>query len=158
MKLTRGSSYALHAVAHLGRQKNGDPVASHHIAAGRGIPERFLLKVLRALVSAGVLASVKGPGGGYKFRKPLGDVSLLDVVEAVDGPIGGGSPFNAEGSAAMNARLEVVCRAGTEAVRDLLKGVRVSDLVAGEKGGPPKGKAAGGRRGRGAPPAGAAGR
>src|ERR1043166_2127189 len=59
MKLTRASSYALHAVAYMAQQKNDRPVASHKIAQERGIPERFLLKVLKPLVSARVLASLK---------------------------------------------------------------------------------------------------
>ena len=51
MKPSRASSYALHAVAFMAAQKdNAGPVASHHIAAARGIPDRFLLKVLKPLV------------------------------------------------------------------------------------------------------------
>src|ERR1700722_16592875 len=64
MKLTRASSYALHAVAFMAVQKHDRPIASHNIAQARGIPERFLLKVLKPLVSARVLLSVKGPNGG----------------------------------------------------------------------------------------------
>ena len=64
MKLTCASSYALHAVAYMAQQKTDRPVASHKIAQERGIPERFLLKVLKPLVSARVLTSIKGPNGG----------------------------------------------------------------------------------------------
>ena len=55
MKLTRASSYALYAVAYMVGQRQNKPVTSHHIAKARGIPEQFLLKVLKPLVSARVL-------------------------------------------------------------------------------------------------------
>jgi Rrf2 family transcriptional regulator, iron-sulfur cluster assembly transcription factor len=133
MKLTRASSYALHALAHLAQQNSGKPVASHLIAADRGIPERFLLKVLKPLVSTGVLASVKGPHGGYRLRGPLDSVSLLEVVEAVDGPIRMENSFAERSNAALNGKLETVCRTTTEVVRGHLQSVRISDLVAGKK-------------------------
>src|SRR5207248_1939578 len=93
MKLTRASSYALHAVVYMSAQKHDHPIPSHLVAQERGIPERFLLKVLKPLVSARILHSVKGPNGGYRMAKAASDVTLLDVVEAVDGPIRGLSPF-----------------------------------------------------------------
>src|SRR5438552_7750030 len=110
MKLTRASSYALHAVAYMAAQKNNKPVASHHIAKARGIPERFLLKVLKPLVSARVLHSVKGPNGGYRLARPATDISMLEIVEAVDGPIRGQAPFSqGEGESSLDRRLETIC-------------------------------------------------
>src|SRR3984893_3666707 len=92
MKLTRASSYALHSVVYMAAQKQHKPVASHRIAEARGIPERFLLKVLKPLVSARVLLSLKGPNGGYRLLKSPKQITLLEVVEAVDGPIRGDAP------------------------------------------------------------------
>src|SRR6516162_1844795 len=94
MKLTRASSYALHAVAYMADQENNEPVASHVIAKARKIPERFLLKVLKPLVSARVLSSIKGPNGGYRLAKSANEITLLEVLEAVDGPIRGMAPQN----------------------------------------------------------------
>jgi Rrf2 family protein len=51
------------------------------------MPERFLLQVLRTLVNQGLLRSTRGVDGGYRLTKPLSQISLLDVVEATDGPI-----------------------------------------------------------------------
>src|SRR5262245_20294226 len=92
MKLTRASSYALHAVAYMAQQQHDTPLASHKIAHERGIPERFLLKVLKPLVSARVLVSIKGPNGGYRLARPASDISMLEIVEAVDGQIRGMAP------------------------------------------------------------------
>src|SRR5581483_10664270 len=92
MKLSRASSYALHALAYMAGQPPDKPVASHHIAEARGIPERFLLKVLRPLVSARVLLSLKGPKCGYRRLKARKLITLLEGVDAVGGPIRGDAP------------------------------------------------------------------
>jgi Rrf2 family protein len=134
MKLTRASSYALHAVVFMAQQKNDKPVASHNIADARGIPERFLLKVLKPLVSARVLHSIKGPNGGYRLAKAPADISMLDIVQAVDGPIRGQAPFSEESNGALNKKLEAICSQSAELVCKHLEKVRISDLVGGKGG------------------------
>ena len=132
MKLTRASSYALHAVAFMAQQKHDRPIASHNIAQARGIPERFLLKVLKPLVSARVLQSVKGPNGGYRLAKPPSKITMLEVVEAVDGPIRGQAPLAQEGGhqgGNLDPRLEAICDEAAVLLRRRLGKVRVSDLV-----------------------------
>lgn len=133
MKLTRASIYALHAVAFMAQQKSNKPVASHHIADARGISDRFLLKVLKPLVSARVLKSVKGPNGGYELARPASDISMLEIIEAIDGTIRGNAPVVEKSNAALNNRLETICNTSAEAVRKQLDKVRISDLVAGSK-------------------------
>jgi len=132
MKLTRASNYALHAVEYMAANGEGKPVASHHIAEARGIPERFLLKVLKPLVSARVLQSVKGPNGGYRLARPASKISLLEVVEAVDGPIRGQAPL-AQGPGAnttgLDPQLEAICERAAALMRRQLGKVRLSDLV-----------------------------
>jgi Rrf2 family protein len=130
MRLTRASSYALHALAFMAAQKEKTPVASHLIAQARGIPERFLLKVLKPLVSARVLHSVKGPNGGYRLAKSANDISMLDVIEAVDGPIRGVSPLTeTSGDGNLNKRLEAICNQTADQLRKQLQKVRLSELA-----------------------------
>jgi Rrf2 family protein len=133
MKLTRASSYALHAVAFMAAQKHDKPVASHNIAQARGIPERFLLKVLKPLVSARVLLSIKGPNGGYRLAKPANQISMLDILEAVDGPIRGQAPFSEDNNGPLNEKLEAICKQSADSVRKHLEKIRISDLVSGKK-------------------------
>lgn len=133
MKLTRASSYALHAVAFMAVQKHDRPIASHNIAQARGIPERFLLKVLKPLVSARVLLSIKGPNGGYRLAKKADDITMLEVLEAVDGPIRGQAPFSEESNGPLNHKLENICKQSAEVVRKQLEKVKMSDLVSGKK-------------------------
>src|SRR5262245_48260821 len=131
MKLTRASSYALHAVVFMAAQKQDKPIASHHIAQARGIPERFLLKVLKPLVSAQVLLSIKGPNGGCRLARPANEITMLEVLEAVDGPIRGQAPFSREDSTnQLNRKLDAICNQSAEQIRKQLGKVRVSDLAA----------------------------
>jgi Rrf2 family protein len=134
MKMTRASSYALHAVAYMATQKTDKPVASHHIAQARGIPERFLLKVLKPLVSARVLLSIKGPNGGYRLARQPNEISMLEILEAVDGPIRGQAPFtDEEVNGNLNHKLENICKQTADQVRKQLEKVRISDLVSGRR-------------------------
>jgi Rrf2 family protein len=133
MKLTRASSYALHAVAFMAAQKHDRPVASHLIAQARGIPERFLLKVLKPLVQARVLLSIKGPNGGYRLARPASDISMLEILEAVDGPIRGQAPLSEEGNGALNHKLEHICKENAEQTRKHLEKIRITQLVGGKK-------------------------
>src|SRR5262245_4587481 len=129
MKLTRASSYALHAVAFMAQQKSDKPVASHKIAADRGIPERFLLKVLKPLVSARVLRSIKGPNGGYQLARQPSEISMLEILEAVDGPIRGNAPFAEKSNPTLNNKLEDICNQSAEVVRKALGKITITDLV-----------------------------
>ncbi len=131
MRMTRAASYAIHALSFMAGQKQPNkPVASHHVAQARGIPERFLLKVLKPLVSARILYSIKGPNGGYRLARTPNEISLLEVVEAVDGPIRGQSPFSREeNNGALNKRLDTICNQAAETVRKQLQKIKVSELA-----------------------------
>jgi Rrf2 family protein len=114
-------------------QKKDVPVASHHIAKARGIPERFLLKVLKPLVSAQILLSVKGPNGGYRLARAANDVTMLEVVEAVDGPIRGNAPMNHDNPGDfLNKRLTQLTTQVADQARKQLSRIRVTDLATKE--------------------------
>jgi Rrf2 family protein len=111
-------------------EKSDQPVASHLIAQARGIPERFLLKVLKPLVSARVLHSVKGPNGGYRLARSPKDITMLEILEAVDGPIRGLTPFTEDKNGGnLNRKLENICKQAASQMRKQLETVRMSDLV-----------------------------
>jgi Rrf2 family protein len=126
MRLSHACGYALRALEYLA-ERGGGPVAAHDIAAGRGVSARFLTKALQPLVRAGLLASRKGPGGGYRLGRPAARVTLLEVVEAVDGPVRGQAPLAREGG--LDARLQAVCDRAAELVRRRLGEVRLSALA-----------------------------
>jgi Rrf2 family protein len=133
MRLTRASNYALQALAYLLEQPADRSVASHVVAEARDIPERFLLKVLQPLVTAGVLRSVKGPNGGYRLARPARQITLLEVIEAVDGPIRGAAPaVGKDGAAALDRRLQAVCEGAADVVRERIGKVTLAELTRGK--------------------------
>ena len=129
MKLTRASSYAIHALVFMAAEKKNHPVASHHIAKARGIPERFLLKVLKPLVSAGILRSSRGPNGGYSLARDPKDITLLEVVEAVNGPLRAIIKPVGKDGAAVDKRLQAVCDEAAASVRERLATVTLTELA-----------------------------
>ena len=86
MKITAAVSYGITAVAHIANAPSGEIVAASTISEAHKIPRRFLLTILRSLVRHGVVASVRGVLGGYKLARPAGKITLLDIIEAIDGP------------------------------------------------------------------------
>ena len=87
MRLSRASTYAVLATIQLSDSTASAPIPCSQLSKLGGMPERFLLQVLRSLVNEGLLKSTRGVDGGYRLAKPLSQISLLDVVEAIDGPI-----------------------------------------------------------------------
>jgi Rrf2 family protein len=132
--MTNATSYALQAVAYLAAQKTQDkPVSSDVIAHARGISPRFLLKVLKPLVGARVLSSIKGPHGGYRLLRPASEINLLEVVEAIDGPIRGQAPQGRDSNGPINNKLLVICDQAAEAVRKHYEKIKLSELVGSRK-------------------------
>ncbi len=87
MKISRTIAYAVQAILQLATASPGSPVACGKLAADGRMPVRFLLQVLRSLVRANILRSVRGVEGGYLLAREPAEISLLDVFEAFDNPI-----------------------------------------------------------------------
>ncbi len=132
MKLTRACTYAIHAMSFLATQEMNKPLASHIITKAQGIPERFLVKVLRPLVTARLLMSLPGPNGGYCLSRPANKITLLEVIEAVDGPMVGKVPLSHEqGDVALDQKLESLCTEVAELGRKRLQKVTMNQLAKG---------------------------
>jgi Rrf2 family transcriptional regulator, cysteine metabolism repressor len=91
ISITTKSPYALSALVELYRQGERGPVPVAELARRRGIPAQFLEQLFAALRRAGVLRSHRGVKGGYSFARPPAEVTVLEVVELLDGPLGGGA-------------------------------------------------------------------
>jgi Rrf2 family protein len=77
--------YALRALVRLAQIPNGDEILGRDLARQAEIPANYLSKILLALRNAGVLATARGTGGGYRLRKPAETIRLIDVVGLFDG-------------------------------------------------------------------------
>jgi len=87
MKISRSAEYALVAVGYIAQHRDEKVVLSQDISKEYDIPLEYLLKILQQLVRANVLRSKRGPRGGFSLAKPLKKISMLQIIEAVDGPL-----------------------------------------------------------------------
>ncbi|TYB49671.1 RrF2 family transcriptional regulator [Actinomadura chibensis] len=85
MKLSQGVEWGLHCVVLLARMPAETVVRRTDLADYHGLAEPTLAKHLHSLTRAGLLHAVPGPKGGYRLGRPAADISVLDVVEAIDG-------------------------------------------------------------------------
>ncbi len=130
MKLSRTVTYALQATLQLAQADQKDPISCSKLAAAGDMPERFLLQILRNLVNHGILQSTRGVEGGYSLVRSPESISLLDIIEAIDGPVDTkmslGNSLNGE---AQN-RLQEALRSIASSARSQLEQVKVAHLVA----------------------------
>jgi len=87
MKISRSTGYALLAVGYLAQHKKEGIILSQDISKKYNIPLEYLLKIMQQLVRANVLRSKRGPRGGFSLARPARRINLLQVIEAVDGPM-----------------------------------------------------------------------
>jgi len=87
MQITRQADYAIRAVLYLSKLGPHGRAATRQIAQEQNIPSSFLAKIVSQLSVAGILETTRGARGGIRLGKPAEAITMLDVVEAIDGPI-----------------------------------------------------------------------
>lgn len=87
LRLTRAGDYAIRAMIHLGSLPDGGVALKDDIALAESIPSSFMAKILRQLVKGGLLRSARGVNGGFGLSRAASDINLLQIVEAIEGPI-----------------------------------------------------------------------
>ena len=87
LRLSKKADYALMAMKHLALRADGSSASAREIAEAYDIPVELLAKVLQRLVHRGLLTSQQGTRGGYVLARPAQQISVADVIQAVDGPV-----------------------------------------------------------------------
>src|SRR3982074_1611026 len=87
MRMTEGVEWALHCCLNLSWVGPEQAVTAARLAAFYELPTAYLNKQLQALARAGILSSVSGPKGGFRLDRRPEQITLLDVVVAIDGPV-----------------------------------------------------------------------
>jgi Rrf2 family protein len=87
LRFTSAADYATRAMIHLACLPEGSQALRDEIASAERIPSSFMAKILRSLVRAQLLRSARGVNGGFSLAKTPQDISLLEIIEAVEGPI-----------------------------------------------------------------------
>lgn len=134
MKLSKASAYAVFATAYIAEHEHAGPVHGADIAEACGIPPEYLRKILQQLVRAQVLESETGRRGGFLLRKPQGRTTLLEIVEAIDGPLDGELSVNKDISPGglARTRLRAVCNAAAQSIKSLLREATIKQMLSSE--------------------------
>jgi Rrf2 family protein len=126
MNISSRCEYACRAVIELARHENSEtPVTAVQIAARRGIPEKYLVHILLQLKRGGLVKSVRGAQGGYLLAKSPDEISLLDLVQSIDGPILDPLPVEDEGG----ADLKLAWREVAGGIESCLMEITVRDIL-----------------------------
>ncbi len=115
ISITSKSPYAVVALAELGRSGGPDPVPIGELARRRDVPVQFLEQLFAALRRAGIVSSQRGVKGGYRFAREPSSVTVLEIVELLDGPLG----RDAHG----------VFADAAQAARDVLEKTTIADVI-----------------------------
>lgn len=134
MNISAKSDYAVRAMLSLAADAGTRPVKGDTLATAQDIPAKFLENILIDLRRAGLVVSQRGADGGYRLGRPAGDITLADIIRAVDGPLAnirGVRPDQAtyHGAAEPLQRVWVAMRA---ALRSVLEAVTLADVISGD--------------------------
>ncbi len=131
MKISRSTGYALVAVGFIAQHYKDGAVLAARVSKEYDIPLEYLLKILQQLVRANVLRSKRGPRGGFFLAHPAEEITLLQIIEAVDGPMLSHMHLAEQtNNAPFSLKMEVVCQTATEEVKKLFSAAILSDLLA----------------------------
>jgi Rrf2 family protein len=132
MRISAKADYAVRAIVELAADEGEKPVKAERIATAQEIPLNFLENILGELRHAGLVRSHRGAEGGFRLAKPPEEVTVADVIRAVEGPLAsvrGGPPEDAAyvGAASSLPRVWIAVRAN---LRRVVENVTVADIAA----------------------------
>ena len=134
MRISAKADYAVRVAAELAAATPKQPVKGEHLATAQEIPLKFLENILGSLRTAGIVASKRGAEGGYLLAQKPADVTVADVIRAVDGPLGAvrGEPPEDLTYPGPAKRVVDVWIAARASLRTVLEHVTLADLASGK--------------------------
>ncbi len=133
MRVSARADYALRALVELAASEGNEPLRGEAIARAQAIPAKYLENILGELRRARLVASRRGQEGGYRLTRPAADITLADVIRAIDGPLAGvreAPPEDVEYPGAA-ASLRDVWIALRVSMRSVLETVTLADVATG---------------------------
>jgi Rrf2 family protein len=133
MRVSAKADYAVRAVAELAAAPEGGPVKGERLADSQDIPLQFLEHILLDLKHSGIVRARRGAKGGYWLAKPAEEVSIADVIRAVEGPIAHvqSAPPESISYTGSAKELQNVWIAVRASLREVLESTSLEDLVSG---------------------------
>ena len=134
MRVTAKSDYALRALIEIASRTDEGPVSAEELGKRQDIPHGFLQSILADLRRAGVVVSQRGQSGGWRLAMSPDDVTVADVIRAVDGPLVSVYGLRPEAVTYNDAAavLQPVWIAARSSLRDVFERVSIADLASGE--------------------------
>ena len=130
MRVSRSTGYALLAVGYIAQHEEMDIVLSQTISKAYKIPLEYLLKIMQQLVRAGVLRSKRGPRGGFSLAKSTKKINMLQIIEAVDGPMTGQLELKRQAPREkFSAKAEQAYEKAVSQARTVFERAKLSDLI-----------------------------
>jgi len=129
LRISRKIDYGLRAMIYLASIPDGAVVPFREIGRRMSVPEDFLAKILKHLVDRGLVRSTRGPRGGYTLGRPASEISFLEVIEAVEGPVALNVCLDDEGCGREpDCTMAAVWREGQEKMLQVYREARLSSL------------------------------
>jgi len=135
LRLTKKADYGLMALKYLAEQVDAatphSAQSAKDIAEAYHIPPQLLAKILQTLAKSGLLVSHAGTNGGYSLARSASEITAFEVIRAIDGPLFITSCITIHGTCdlAGHCTIKEPLRKVNDSIKDLLNGIRISDLV-----------------------------
>ncbi len=132
LRLGRLTDYAVTLLSYMGTEKDGNVWAASGLAEKSGLPLPTVAKVLKLLAKSNLISAQRGAAGGYRLARPSSQISVAEIIEAMDGPIA--ITDCSHGSAHENCKIHHLCPMSSgwnkvnAAVRDALKDVSLAEM------------------------------
>lgn len=135
MQFTKAEAYGLHGVIFLAEQPEGKITPLSEVAEAQDVPEKFLAKIFQGLTKAGIVKSHRGVKGGFALLKPPDVLTVMEVLEAIQGPyyiakcLAGEEECEKTDSCSIRRLMELT----QERIVDLFRKHTIADLIAWER-------------------------
>jgi Rrf2 family protein len=129
MRLTARSEYGLLALIDLGVRYGSGPVSAREVSERQGVPSKFLEQLLAAMRKAGLVSAIRGARGGFELTRDPSEITVLEVVEALEGPL---APTSCDGGSICGrshaCAAASVWGKATEALREVFATTSLAEL------------------------------
>jgi len=129
MKISRSTGYGLLAAGYIAKNEKEGIVLSQTISKEYDIPLEYLLKILQQLVRANLLRSKRGPRGGFVLAKAANKITMLEIIEAVDGPMMSQLNLEEHAKGKFSSKAEKAYEQGLSAARNVYQRVTLASML-----------------------------
>ena len=130
MKISNTAKYGLLAVVYVAKNSKDGLVKVSSLTKECGIPEMYLRKVLLLLVNANILKSKRGPLGGYSLPRPSQEITLLEIIETLNGPLEQSIGITQDlKHTPLVVKMEKTCKDTATKAKDILQNITISQMI-----------------------------